>query len=53
MPSPTTAIDLINSSARLAGILASGETLTSDEANDALNVLNDVLEGWSTGTISA
>lgn len=53
MPSPTTAIDLINSSARLAGILASGETLTADEANDALNVLNDVLEGWSTGTISA
>lgn len=53
MPSPTTAIDLINSSARLAGILASGETLSADEANDALSVLNDVLEQMSTGTISA
>lgn len=37
---------------RLAGILETGETATSDEANDALNVLNDIIEQWTTGTLS-
>lgn len=48
MPSPTTALDLITRSMRLAKILAAGETPTADEANDALAVLNDVLENWGT-----
>lgn len=43
----TTAIELIESSMRLATILASGETATADEANDALKSLNDILENWS------
>jgi hypothetical protein len=47
MPSPTPAIDLINRSFRLAKILASGETPTAEEANDALAMLNDILENWS------
>ena len=37
---------------RLAGILASGETPTADEANDALKVLNDLLENWSTENLT-
>lgn len=37
---------------RLAGILESGETATADEINDGLSVLNDVIEGWNTGTLS-
>jgi hypothetical protein len=44
----TTALDLLQSSARLANILASGETMTADEANDGLKVFNDILENWST-----
>lgn len=48
----TTALELINSSARLATILASGETLTSAEAVDALKTLNDLLENWSTERLS-
>lgn len=43
----TSALDLIKSSMRLATILASGETPTSDEANDGLKSLNDILENWS------
>lgn len=42
-----TALDLITSSMRLIGVLASGETPTSEEANDALEVLNDLLEEWA------
>lgn len=52
MPSPIAAVDLIQSSMRLAGILESGETATADEINDALAVLNDVIENWTTGTLS-
>jgi hypothetical protein len=35
----------------LAGLIAVGETPTSDEANDALLVVNDVLENWSLETL--
>lgn len=48
----TTALDLIKSSMRLATILASGETPTADEANDALKALNDILENWSLERLS-
>lgn len=43
-----TAYDLIVRSMRLGRILASGETPNAEEANDALDVLNDMLENWST-----
>jgi hypothetical protein len=43
----SSALDLIQSSMRLAGILASGETPTADEATDGLKSLNDILENWS------
>ena len=52
MPSPTTAIDLISRSMRLANILAAGETPSADEAIDALATLNDLLENWDTEPMS-
>jgi hypothetical protein len=49
MPSPTTAFALIESAMRVVGIISSGagETPTADEANDALDSLNDLLESMS------
>lgn len=38
--------DLIDSSFRLIGSIASGESATSAEANDALSALNDILSQW-------
>jgi hypothetical protein len=52
MPSGIIVSDLIKSSMRLIGAIASGETPTADEANDGLLVLNDMLENWSTETLS-
>lgn len=52
MPSGIVVTDLIKSSMRLIGAIATGETPTADEANDALLVLNDMLENWSTETLS-
>lgn len=42
-----TALNLITSSMRLVGAVASGETLNADEANDALDVLNELLSSWA------
>lgn len=47
MPS-IVAADLITSSMRLIGALATNETPTANETADALLVLNDMLESWST-----
>jgi hypothetical protein len=52
MPSGIIVSDLIKSSMRLVGAIATGETLTAEEANDGLLVLNDMLENWSTETLS-
>ena len=52
MPSGIIVSDLIKSSMRLIGAIASGETPTADEANDGLLVLNDMLENWSTENLS-
>lgn len=43
-----TARDVINSSLRLLGVLASGEAASSTEASDALNAMNDMIDTWST-----
>jgi hypothetical protein len=40
------ATDLISSSAKLAGILASGETLSGPEQNDAFIILNQMMDEW-------
>ncbi len=52
MPSPTTALDLITRSMKLAKVLSSGETPTAEEATDALATLNDILENWDTEPLS-
>ena len=45
--SQTTAQDLIETSLRLLNELARGESASSDERNDALEFLNDLLESWN------
>jgi len=40
------AVDLITSSARLAGILASGETLQGNEPADCLDILQTMVDEW-------
>lgn len=52
MPSGIVVSDLIKSSMRLIGAIATGETPTAEEANDGLLVLNDMLENWSTENLS-
>lgn len=42
-----TALDLIKSSLRLIGVLASGETPTAAESADALVILNNMIESFS------
>lgn len=41
------ASDLIRSSLRLLGVVATGETPGAAEVSDALGVLNDMLEAWA------
>ena len=43
----TTALDLISSSLRSIGALASGEVPTAEQTDDAFNMLNDMLAQWS------
>lgn len=52
MPSGIVVSELIKSSMRLIGAVASGETPTADEISDGLQVLNDMLENWSTESLS-
>lgn len=52
MPSSIPVTELIASSMRLIGALASGETATANEINDGLLVLNDLYENWSTERLS-
>ena len=52
MPSSQTAYDLIKGSLRLIGAIAPGETPRAPEANDGLDTLNDLLESWSTESLT-
>lgn len=52
MPNAIIVSDLITSSMRLIGAIATGETPTADEARDGLLVLNDMLENWSAERLS-
>jgi hypothetical protein len=45
---PVTVSDLIHSSFRLIGAIAAGETLETNELNDALISLNQMLASWNT-----
>lgn len=44
----STARDLIAGSLRILGAVATGETPSANEQNDALSALNDMLDSWST-----
>lgn len=44
----TTAGDLINGSLRLLGVLAEGETPSSETSQDALFAFNQLIESWNT-----
>lgn len=46
------ALDLIKSSLRLISAIATGETPTAEETADSLRVLNDMLETWSTESLT-
>lgn len=52
MPSPIVALDLITSSMRLAGIISGNQTPKAKESIDALAVLNDLIEEWSTDDLT-
>jgi hypothetical protein len=45
---PSTVNDLIHSSMRLIGAIAAGETMETNELNDALVSLNQMLSSWNT-----
>lgn len=47
-----TALDMITVALRRVGVAAPGETLSADQANDALAVLNTMLDSWSTQRLS-
>ena len=44
----TTAGDVINGSLRLIGVLAEGETPSSETAQDALSSMNEMIASWNT-----
>lgn len=52
MPSSIAVLDLISSSMRLVGAVASGENPTPQEYEDALLVLNDLYEQWNTNNLN-
>lgn len=52
MPSPITALQLIEAAAKLIGVKAAGVTLTAEEAQDGLQSLKDLLENWSIEELS-
>ena len=47
-----TAYDLISSALRLINVSAAGEEVPIDEANDALMVLNDMIDAWNTDSLA-
>ena len=51
-PLTITALDLITRSMRLINALAAGEQPTPEDANDALETLNELIDGWSTQSLA-
>jgi hypothetical protein len=48
----TTAAEQINGALRLLGVLAEGETPSSETAQDALSALNQMIDSWNTERLS-
>lgn len=49
----TSALDIITGAAKLLGVTFKSEPLDSDEANDGLIALNDMLDSWSNDSLTA
>lgn len=47
----TSALDIITGAARLIGVVFKSEVLDSDEANDGLKSLNEMLDSWSNDSL--
>lgn len=47
----TTALDIITKSLRAIGAYAPGESIAAADANDALDMLNDMVDTWSNATM--
>ena len=47
-----TAGDIINGSLRLLGVLAEGEVPSAETSQDALNAMNQMIDGWNTERLS-
>lgn len=52
MPSPTTALKLIRSALGVTNAVGVDQALTAAEIADSLEILNDILEEWSTDKLS-
>lgn len=52
MPSPTTAIKIIRGALGVTNAVGVDQVLTADEVSDSLEVFNDILEQWSTDSLS-
>jgi hypothetical protein len=52
MPSPTTALDIIQGALGLTNAVASDQILTNDEVSDSLSVFNDLIEDWNTQNLA-
>ena len=48
----STALDIIKGSLRKLGVIAAGESLSSEEAKDSLEALNDMVESWNTQNLT-
>lgn len=48
----TTALQIINRAYFMLGFKAAGEALSADDANDALDVLNSMIDSWNTQSLS-
>lgn len=47
----TQALDIVTRALRTIGTYAAGESIDADDANDAFDMLNDMLETWSNATM--
>ena len=52
MPSPTTALQIIEDALGLTNAVGVDQTLTADEVSDSLRVFNDLVEDWSTQNLA-
>lgn len=52
MPSPTTALQIIEDALGLTNAVGVDQTLVADEISDSLRRLNDLIENWSTQSLA-